>query len=181
MKTTETTRLDPRFKEEVAAQPGGENITLCYACGTCTAACPVAGVDEEYNPRRIIRQVLLGMREEVLASPVLWRCVLCYACYATCPQNVKFRDVMRALRELAVAQGLVRPGLNAEVAELDELVQRLRRDLVNLLVSDPAAYAAAREKIQKALEEGGGKASGDAPRSRARRGPGPHDTAVNGT
>jgi len=134
-------KLDPGFKYEVAARPGGENISLCFACGTCTASCPAAEVDDEYNPRRIIRQVLLGMREEVLASPVIWRCVLCYACYATCPQNVKFRDVMRALREIAVKDGYVRPGINQEVKALDRTIQTLRRDMVNALVSDPDEFA----------------------------------------
>lgn len=97
--------LDPQFKYDVARHPGGENITLCYACGTCTACCPVAAVDEEFNPRKIIRQVLLGQRKQVLSDPVIWRCIQCYACTSQCPQHVKFRDVLRALREMAVAEG----------------------------------------------------------------------------
>ncbi|OPZ30419.1 MAG: succinate dehydrogenase iron-sulfur subunit [Lentisphaerae bacterium ADurb.BinA184] len=147
--------LDPHFKQDVAALPGGENITLCFSCGTCTASCPAAGIDADYNPRRIIRQVLLGQRDEVLSSPVIWRCVLCYACTATCPQNVKFRDVMRALRELAVREGKVRPGLNAEVAELDRYVQTLRRDMVDLLVSQPEKFAQFRDALNQARGSAG--------------------------
>jgi len=95
--------LDSRFKYDVAAHPGGENIKLCFACGTCTAGCPVAEIDKEFNPRKIIRQVLLGMREEVLSSPVIWRCVQCYSCTAKCPQNVKFREINRYKRRLKTA------------------------------------------------------------------------------
>ena len=62
--------LDPDFCNEVASLPGGENIRRCYACGTCAAKCPVANIDEECNCRRIIRQILFGMREEVLKSRV---------------------------------------------------------------------------------------------------------------
>jgi heterodisulfide reductase subunit C len=149
MDTINSNSLDPHFKHDVAKHPGGENITLCYACGTCTASCPVSGVDGEYNPRKIIRQVLLGMREEVLRSPVIWRCVQCYACSASCPQNVRFRDVMQALREMAVEAGAVRPELKDEVAELDRWIQTLRRDLVNLLVTEPERYLAGRRRMEE--------------------------------
>ncbi len=148
MNTIDGSNLDPSFKHEVASHPGGENITMCYSCGTCTASCPVSGVDDEYNPRKIIRQVLLGMRDEVLSSPVIWRCVLCYACYATCPQNVKFRDVMQALRDMALAEGKVRPSLAGEVTELDRAVQIIRRDLVDVLVCDADRCQEALERIR---------------------------------
>jgi len=87
METIESKNLEPKFKYDVADHPGGDNIKLCFACGTCTAGCPVSAVDSEYNPRKIIRQVLLGMRKEVLSSEVIWRCVQCYSCTAKCPQN----------------------------------------------------------------------------------------------
>ncbi|MBE0416067.1 MAG: heterodisulfide reductase, partial [Dehalococcoidia bacterium] len=44
---------DTKFKYDVAEEPGGENIKLCFACGLCTASCPVADIDPEYNPRKI--------------------------------------------------------------------------------------------------------------------------------
>jgi len=149
MEVIETKNLDPRFKYDVAAHPGGENIKLCFACGTCTAGCPVSAVDPEFDPRKIIRQVLFGMREKVLSSPIIWRCVQCYSCSAKCPQNVNFRDVMRALREMAVAEGHVRADLLQEIEQLDEFSQKLRRDLVNLLVTDEKKY----KKVKKKLEE----------------------------
>jgi len=145
----ESKNLDSHFKYEVAAQPGGENIKLCFACGTCTAGCPVAGVDDEFNPRKIIRQVLLGMRKEVLSSPVIWRCVQCYSCSAKCPQNVKFRDVMKALREMAVKEGYVKSEMLQEVEQLDEFSQKLRRDLVNVLVTDPEKFKNLKKKVQE--------------------------------
>jgi heterodisulfide reductase subunit C len=149
VETIESKDLDSQFKYDVAAYPGGDNIKLCFACGTCTAGCPVSAVDAEYNPRKIIRQVLLGMRKEVLSSPVIWRCVQCYSCSAKCPQNVKFRDVMRALREMAVAEGYVEAQLLQDVEELDEFTQKLRRDLVDALVTDRGKF----NKLKKKAEE----------------------------
>lgn len=153
MDTIPSKNLDPKFKDDVAACPGGENIKLCYACGTCTAACPVAFVNDQFNPRRIIRQVLIGMRKEVLASPVLWQCLQCYACYAKCPQNVKFRDVMKALRVLAIKEGYVKAEMAAELTRLDELICKLRRDAANLLVADHPKYEALKKQVEACLTE----------------------------
>lgn len=140
MNTLDTAGLDPNFKDEVAARPGGENVRLCFACGTCTAACPVAAVDETFNPRQMIRMILLGMKRELLGSPALWRCIQCYACYAKCPQNVKFRDVMKVLRALAVEQGFARADVAEELFRLDDAMLKEQVRLVNLLVADRAAY-----------------------------------------
>ena len=148
----EAKNLDSRFKYDVADHPGGDNIKLCFACGTCTAGCPVSAVDDEYNPRKIIRQVLLGMRKEVLSSPVIWRCVQCYSCSAKCPQNVKFRDVMSALREMAVAEGYADAELLVQVEELDEFSQKLRRDMVNVLVADRSKFKELQKKLEEAAE-----------------------------
>ena len=120
--------LDAGFCDEVASGPGGENIRKCFACGTCAAGCPVTDVDATYNSRKIIRQVLLGMREEVFSSPLIWFCVLCYRCYARCPQEVNFTDVMRALRYLAIKGGYISPRMLEKTGELDYLAQKLRHD-----------------------------------------------------
>ena len=113
------TTLDPGFKHEVANQPGGENIRRCFTCGTCTAGCPVRGVDEKFNPRKIIRMVLLGMKERVLKSDLIWRCSACYTCHERCPQDVRITDVMGALRNLAAKEGHLHPGFRAQVEPIE--------------------------------------------------------------
>ena len=128
--------LDKNFKYEVAAQPGGENIKKCFSCGTCTAGCPVSEVEEEFNPRKIIRMVLLGMKKEVLSSKVIWYCCSCYTCYAQCPQNVKFTDVMAALRHLAIEQGYVSKGFLDKVYNIDNLAQKIRLDIIKCLTKE---------------------------------------------
>jgi heterodisulfide reductase subunit C len=122
--------LDPSFCEEVASMPGGGNIRKCFACGTCAAGCPVTNIDEEYNSRTIIRKILLGMREEVLKSPAIWLCIMCYRCYARCPQQVNFTDIMRALRHMAVRDGYAPADMLLKENEFDRQAQMVRRDLV---------------------------------------------------
>ncbi len=122
--------LDPDFRDEISSLPGGENIKRCFACGTCAAGCPVTNIDEEYNCRKIIRQILFGMREEVLSSPVIWFCMMCYRCYARCPQQVNFTDIMRALRYLAIKDKHVPPDILSNNDEIDRFSQMIRRDMV---------------------------------------------------
>ena len=151
---------DPNFKYEVAAHPGGEQIKVCFSCGTCTAGCPVAEVDPRFSPRKIIRQVLLGQREAVLSNPLLWYCETCYACSAYCPQNVKFGDVMRALREMAVAEGYFSPEFLQRVRNVDRLAHEIRLDLVRAALEtkdevEPASVESAApivsEKIKRTI------------------------------
>jgi heterodisulfide reductase subunit C len=122
--------LDPGFREEVALMPGGANIKKCFACGTCAAGCPVTAIDEEYNCRTIIRKILFGMREEVLKSPLIWLCAMCYRCYARCPQQVNFTDVMRALRHMAVRDGFAPEAMLSKEDAFEKKAQTVRRDLV---------------------------------------------------
>ena len=144
--------LDAAFCDEVAALPGGENIRKCFACGTCAAGCPVTGVDEEYNCRRIIRQVVLGMREEVLKSPVIWFCVMCYRCYARCPQEVNFTDIMRALRHLAIKHGYAPADMLSNSDEVDRLAHTIRRDMIKNTVEGRKQVL---EELKKKLADNG--------------------------
>ncbi len=152
MEPVKDNKIDENFKYEVSAMAGGENVKLCFACGTCTASCPVAAVDQEFNPRRIIRQILSGQRQSVLASPAIWSCQQCYACYATCPQNVKFRDVIRALRSMAVAGNFVKQEIAGEVLKLDGFASETRNGLLKKLLGDKAGYDAAKEKIREVTQ-----------------------------
>jgi heterodisulfide reductase subunit C len=119
----EITELDPTFKFDVAHEPGGEQIMRCFACGTCTASCPVREIDEKFNPRRIIRMVLLGMRHEVLSSDFIWLCSTCYSCQERCPQDVKITELMSAICNLAVKSGYLPAGYKIQL----DLIHRMGR------------------------------------------------------
>lgn len=122
--------VHPSFKYRVAERPGGENLKACFACGVCTAICPVAEIDPQYNPRRIVRMVLLGLEREVLSSPTIWLCATCYRCQAHCPQDVRFTEVMGVLREMAVERGYADPSLPEKIDQIDLEAQKIRRQMV---------------------------------------------------
>jgi heterodisulfide reductase subunit C2 len=112
--------LNPNFKDEVAAELGGEHIKSCFACGTCSVTCPVFGVEERFDPRRIIRMIILGMEDEVLQSDLIWLCAGCYSCTELCPRDVKFTNVITAVREIAVKKGYIPLSMKGGVDQLEK-------------------------------------------------------------
>jgi len=97
-------RIDPRFKYEVAGMPGAERISLCYQCGTCTADCAVARFSDFYKPRKIARMVQFGLKDRLLSNNALWLCTTCFTCIDHCPQNVEVSSIVRALRNISVKE-----------------------------------------------------------------------------
>lgn len=89
-------------------------LSRCFQCGTCTAGCPVREVDERYNPRRILRMVQLGLRDEVLRSDFVWLCSSCFNCQERCPQGVSIAELMTVLKNIALAQGVRHPGFTMQ-------------------------------------------------------------------
>jgi heterodisulfide reductase subunit C len=111
----DSANLDPRFKLLIASEPGGENIKKCFSCGTCTAGCPVREVTDRYNPRKIIRMALLGMKKEVLSSQFIWLCSSCYTCFERCPQDVRIPELMNAIKNIAAREGYLPSVMKTQV------------------------------------------------------------------
>ena len=126
--------FEQSFKSEVASYPGGEHALNCYLCGTCTAGCPISEIEPDYNPRRIMRKILLGKRDELLNSGEIWKCYQCHTCVAHCPQDVRFADIIRALRAISLSEGLVDEGFAEEVSKFDYEARKQRLDNVNKLL-----------------------------------------------
>jgi heterodisulfide reductase subunit D len=78
---------------------------LCLDCGKCTGSCPLARVDLEYSPRRIVERVVFGDAETVLADPQLWSCMTCGLCSTRCPSNVDFSRFIVEMRAEAFQVG----------------------------------------------------------------------------
>lgn len=70
---------------------------VCLTCGSCTGACPIAGVDD-WDPRKIVRMAVLGMEEELMTASWPWKCTLCGKCEQVCPMGVDITGLMTALR-----------------------------------------------------------------------------------
>ncbi len=111
-KTVET------LADQVLAAPGGEHLLACYACGTCVSKCMIQQkVEPDYNPRRLLRLVMMDLREDAFASPTTWLCSACDLCYAACPQQIHISDIIGAVKQLAVEAGYESP---LEVVSVDE-------------------------------------------------------------
>jgi coenzyme F420-reducing hydrogenase delta subunit/NAD-dependent dihydropyrimidine dehydrogenase PreA subunit len=106
------------FAEQVQAIPGGEHVAVCYSCGTCVSKCMIQQkVEPDYNPRQLLRMVMMGMREEAFESPTTWMCSECDLCYSSCPQEIHISGVIGAVKQLAVEAGYTSP---LEVVSVDE-------------------------------------------------------------
>jgi coenzyme F420-reducing hydrogenase delta subunit/heterodisulfide reductase subunit C len=98
------------FADRVRAVPGGEHLEMCYSCGTCVSKCMIQQkVEPEYNPRRLLRLVMMGLEDEAFKSPTTWHCSACDLCYPACPQEIHISGVIGAVKQLAVEAGYASP------------------------------------------------------------------------
>jgi len=145
--------LDLLFKEEVAREPGCQHLLRCFSCGACTAACPVSEIEAGFSPSLIIRQILYGLREQLLSSPALWYCARCARCSFQCPQDVRFLDIIQGLRQIAIREGLI-SAARAELLEKGEgLIQELRARMINRILADPSEDADPQEILSILINE----------------------------
>jgi len=116
--TQSTQAVGQSFADRVRAIPGGEHLEMCYSCGTCVSKCMIQQkVEPEYNPRRLLRLVIMDMQEKAFESPTTWMCSACDLCYPACPQEIHISGVIGAVKQLAVEAGYESP---LETVTVDE-------------------------------------------------------------
>lgn len=120
---------------------------LCLDCGKCTGSCPLARVDLDYSPRRIVERVVFGEAEAVMSDPHLWSCMTCGLCSARCPSDVDFTRFIVEMRAEAFASGergiYAHNGILQEIMRIQTMnVQQERTDWLtdDLQVSDEGEY-----------------------------------------
>jgi len=133
------------FKYEVADMVGGEGLLRCLKCGACSGGCPVGSVID-YRPRKVLGNVLLGLKDEVLSSDQIWLCAACFTCEERCVQQVNFTDVVTVLRNMASKDGHAAPGYvqmaemvmkNGRVSARTGVVDKMREQLGLPPLQDP--------------------------------------------
>jgi heterodisulfide reductase subunit C len=99
--------INSAFSTEVTKIPGGQFLNRCFSCGACSGICPVSQAIPDFDPRKIIHMIRMGLKDKLLASELIWHCSRCRSCVFVCPQDVRFAEIMVALRQLALEQGIV--------------------------------------------------------------------------
>jgi len=126
--TVQAAKLNTSFIEDIKPYEGCQSVAMCFACGSCSGVCPVEKVVDEFDPRKIVHMVNLGMEEELLTGQIIWACSQCQSCIPVCPQNVRCADIIKALRDEAIK----RKGIDKEVL----------RELGQFAVVDPGKCVA---------------------------------------
>ena len=85
-----------------------EGLKSCINCGTCTAICPAAGVND-YDPRVVadtVQQFKESTLIELLKSDTIWMCGECLSCKTRCPRDNAPGYIIQALRSLSIDTGM---------------------------------------------------------------------------
>jgi len=152
--------VDATFKKEIASLVGGEGLLRCLKCGACSGGCPVGSVID-YRPRKVLGNVLLGLKDEVLSSDQIWMCAACFTCEERCVQQVNFTDVVTVLRNIASREGNAAPGYikmaemvrkNGRVSARTGQVDRMREELGLPPLQDPDIETLQRIMTQAGLD-----------------------------
>jgi len=101
--------IDFNFRNQILNCANGETLAVCYQCATCSGACPVAQVTEgRYNPRRLILDALLGLKEKIFGAQNafnIWGCTQCDTCDEVCPQKVELTEIFTILKNMSIEKG----------------------------------------------------------------------------
>lgn len=96
------TIVDPGLRRELESV-GGDDISACMNCGSCTATCGLV-TDGSQFPRKTIRYLQLGLRERLLESADPWLCYYCGDCSERCPRDAHPGKTMMAVRRWLTSQ-----------------------------------------------------------------------------
>ena len=62
----------------------------------------------KYNPRRLILDALLGLKEKIFGAEnsfTIWGCTMCDTCDEVCPQKVELTEIFILLKNMSVERG----------------------------------------------------------------------------
>lgn len=123
------------FADEIMSVSGCEQLKSCIQCGTCSGTCPLS-IYMDFSPRQVMALVRADFKNEVLASKTVWLCASCYACTVECPRQIRITDIMYALKQRAIKEGIYpkRFPIPILAKEFSEMVRSKGRITETLLV-----------------------------------------------
>ena len=123
------------FSKEIMSVSGCEQLQSCIQCGTCSGTCPLS-IYMDFSPRQVMALVRADFKNEVLESKTVWLCASCYACTVECPRQIRITDIMYALKQRAIQEGIYpkRFPIPVLAKEFSEMVRGKGRITETLLV-----------------------------------------------
>ena len=105
--------INPRKSEFIQKvnELSGQNVGLCYQCGTCSAICPNSG-EMDLLPRQFMRRTQLGLEQDIAESKTAWICASCLSCTVRCPRGIDIARVIEAVRLLRLRENIDYVNLN---------------------------------------------------------------------
>jgi len=110
----------------------------CVTCGLCSSSCPASGIDD-FDPRKLVRMLSLGLEDAVIEARWPWICTLCGKCENVCPIEIDIADAVRRVRSLRARDkvpGILHKGLEAALETGNNL--RLPKDDYIFILEDVA-------------------------------------------
>jgi Fe-S oxidoreductase len=107
-------RIRSEVKEKAPLRPGNHPTDMCLACGTCSAGCPITGI-EGFDPRIIVRKILTGRDRDLIESKLPWLCTMCGKCEHACPMGINIVHIVRTIRGMVDREevpGMIQKGVD---------------------------------------------------------------------
>lgn len=82
--------------------PDNLNLHACLTCSACANACPATGAPgfEDWDVRKVIRMLVMGLVDEAAASNFPWICTGCGRCSLLCPMGLDIAPIMARLKSM---------------------------------------------------------------------------------
>jgi heterodisulfide reductase subunit C len=114
MKRIHLRESDSSLIEEMDSDEFLRGFRSCLGCGACSAGCPVHRATPFYDPLKIMRMLVLGLRVELLKGDMIWLCSDCYTCQENCPMGIKVTDIINHLKNLATRERNIPLGVSTQ-------------------------------------------------------------------
>ena len=110
-----------RELSDLLVSAGAEDPSLCYQCSKCSSGCPT-GTAMNLSPAKMMRMAQLGLKDQLLQDPSIWRCLGCDSCTQHCPHKVSVRKLVELMRQEAVQEHWLAG--NKEIFQADEALAK---------------------------------------------------------
>jgi len=110
--------VDNSLLDEVKSYMG-DKIYLCLQCGNCTSGCPMNIFG--FNIRKIVKMVILGLKNELIESDYIWYCSECGKCGEKCPHDLKNYTLISILHNIAIKEGNIPPSFKAMIKKVQNM------------------------------------------------------------